>query len=249
MVALKTSPIWAEIGRGAGGYLDTIGTEYPPFAFGSGLAWVNVGRREWKRRCAAEGVPDGLEDVNSIALATKAAQEAEGGAGAYGASARTGAAQGFARGLIEGVSRGGSVAAYVASARAKDAAERAVSAAIAEADAAIGELREASRRVEAYSRQAEGTDDATEVAEAAKKSAGEFASSEKTVAAARARLDAYLKSARSAASPKSAAEQGAFDLRMQRLKDAADKSRKVMEGVRKSVKERVAAVARLAEVV
>jgi hypothetical protein len=36
---------------------------------------------------------------------------------------------------------------------------------------------------------------------------------------------------------------------MQRLKDAADKSRKVMEGVRKSVKERVAAVARLAEVV
>lgn len=30
-VALKTSPIWAKIGEGAGGFGDTVGTPYPPF--------------------------------------------------------------------------------------------------------------------------------------------------------------------------------------------------------------------------
>ena len=41
-VALKSSPIWAAIGAGQGGYSDTLGTAYPPFAFGSGLGWVDV---------------------------------------------------------------------------------------------------------------------------------------------------------------------------------------------------------------
>lgn len=67
MVALKTSPIWQSIADGAGGFNDTLGSPYPPFAFGSGLAWVNVRRKEWQRMCAEEGVPDGLESITSAA--------------------------------------------------------------------------------------------------------------------------------------------------------------------------------------
>ena len=57
MVALKDSPIWEALGKGVGGYDDTVGSPFPPFAFGSGLAWVNVGRREWERICKSEGMP------------------------------------------------------------------------------------------------------------------------------------------------------------------------------------------------
>ncbi len=49
MVALKSSPIWRALGDGAGGFRDTLGSPYPPFAFGSGLGWTNVGRREARR--------------------------------------------------------------------------------------------------------------------------------------------------------------------------------------------------------
>ncbi len=48
-VALKDSPIWEALGDGAGGFTDTLKSPYPPFAFGSGMGWVNVGRRECKR--------------------------------------------------------------------------------------------------------------------------------------------------------------------------------------------------------
>ena len=44
MVALKDSPIWAALGRGAGGYRDTLGNPYPPFAFSSGMDWKGVKR-------------------------------------------------------------------------------------------------------------------------------------------------------------------------------------------------------------
>lgn len=74
MVALKTSPIWQKLADGAGGFRDTLGSPYPPFAFGSGMAWVNVGRKEWQRMCAAEGIPDGLGEV-----AEKAKELASGG--------------------------------------------------------------------------------------------------------------------------------------------------------------------------
>ena len=67
MVALKTSPIWQALADGAGGFDDTLGSPFPPFAFGSGLAWVGVGRKEWKRICAAEGIDDGLGDVDAKA--------------------------------------------------------------------------------------------------------------------------------------------------------------------------------------
>lgn len=46
MVALKASPIWKALGDGAGGFRDAIGNPYPPFAFGSGLDWVDVSRDE-----------------------------------------------------------------------------------------------------------------------------------------------------------------------------------------------------------
>ena len=46
MVALKNSPIWQALGDGAGGFRDTLGNPYPPFAFGSSYAWVHVDRLE-----------------------------------------------------------------------------------------------------------------------------------------------------------------------------------------------------------
>lgn len=46
MVALKDSPIWAALGNGAGGYRDTLGNPYPPFAHSSGMAWAGVLRRD-----------------------------------------------------------------------------------------------------------------------------------------------------------------------------------------------------------
>lgn len=66
-VALKSSPIWQALGDGVGDFRDAVGSDYPPFAFGSGMAWTNVRRREWKQLCAAEGVPDGLDEVDAEA--------------------------------------------------------------------------------------------------------------------------------------------------------------------------------------
>lgn len=46
MVALKSSPIWQALGDGAGGYDDTLGNPFPPFAFNSGMWTDNVSRAE-----------------------------------------------------------------------------------------------------------------------------------------------------------------------------------------------------------
>lgn len=48
-IALKTSPIWQALGDGAGGFLDTLGNPYPPFAYSSGMAWVAVDRETCER--------------------------------------------------------------------------------------------------------------------------------------------------------------------------------------------------------
>lgn len=45
MVALKTSPIWQELGN-AEGYGDGLGQPFPPFAFNSSYTWVDVTRKE-----------------------------------------------------------------------------------------------------------------------------------------------------------------------------------------------------------
>ena len=46
MVALKGDPVWAALGEGAGGYDDTLGNAYPPFAFNSGMWTFDVGYDE-----------------------------------------------------------------------------------------------------------------------------------------------------------------------------------------------------------
>ena len=48
MVARKDSPIWKALGEGAGGFTDTLGNPYPPFAFNSGMGWEDVDREEAK---------------------------------------------------------------------------------------------------------------------------------------------------------------------------------------------------------
>lgn len=45
MVALKSSGIWQALGDGAGGFDDTLGNPFPPFAFNSGM-WVESVSRE-----------------------------------------------------------------------------------------------------------------------------------------------------------------------------------------------------------
>ena len=57
MIALKSSPIWQAIGDGAGGYTDTLGNAYPPFAFGSGLEWLEVSVAEAKEAGLGESGP------------------------------------------------------------------------------------------------------------------------------------------------------------------------------------------------
>lgn len=55
-VALKGSPIWQALGDGVGGFRDTLGNPFPPFAYSSTMAWEPVDRGE----CAALGLdPDG----------------------------------------------------------------------------------------------------------------------------------------------------------------------------------------------
>ena len=57
-IALKSSPIWAALGEGAGGFRDAIGNPFPPFAFGSGMGWKRVSRAE----CIALGLIEDEED-------------------------------------------------------------------------------------------------------------------------------------------------------------------------------------------
>ena len=46
MVALKSSGIWQALGDGDGGYEDTLGNPFPPFAFNSGFMTVEISRAE-----------------------------------------------------------------------------------------------------------------------------------------------------------------------------------------------------------
>lgn len=46
MVALKSSGIWRALGQGAGGYEDTLGNPYPPYAFNSSIVDQEVDREE-----------------------------------------------------------------------------------------------------------------------------------------------------------------------------------------------------------
>ena len=46
MIALKSSGVWAALGNGAGGYDDTLGNPFAPFAFNSGYRTAGVPRVE-----------------------------------------------------------------------------------------------------------------------------------------------------------------------------------------------------------
>ena len=72
MVALKSSPIWQALGDGAGGFRDTLGNPYPPFAYSSGLDWMDVSAEECERlglSTAAAAAPEaaslspGMQDI------------------------------------------------------------------------------------------------------------------------------------------------------------------------------------------
>jgi hypothetical protein len=66
MVALKESPVWQALGDGAGGFRDTLGNPFPPFAFNSGMGWVDVTREE----CEELGLdPDGASVPAEASLA------------------------------------------------------------------------------------------------------------------------------------------------------------------------------------
>jgi len=58
-VALKDSPIWAELGDGAGGFRDALGNPYPPFAYGSGMGWMDADRAT----CVQLGLMDYADEI------------------------------------------------------------------------------------------------------------------------------------------------------------------------------------------
>lgn len=61
MIALKSSPVWQALGDGAGGFRDTLGNPYPPFAFSSGLDWLDVDRET----CEKVGLLGGSNSIPS----------------------------------------------------------------------------------------------------------------------------------------------------------------------------------------
>lgn len=72
MVALKSSEIWQALGDGAGGYTDTLGNPFPPFAFKSGMWTEEVSRKETEEMGLldqgeeAEGADFDLESLFSM---------------------------------------------------------------------------------------------------------------------------------------------------------------------------------------
>ena len=77
MVALKSSPIWEALGNGAGGFRDTLQNPYPPFAYGSGLAWLDVSRADCvKYGLIYEGEEVAPPEPASLSLADREIVEA-----------------------------------------------------------------------------------------------------------------------------------------------------------------------------
>jgi hypothetical protein len=48
LIAFKGDPVWGELGS-SGNFDDALDVDYPPFAFNSGMRWVEVSRAECKR--------------------------------------------------------------------------------------------------------------------------------------------------------------------------------------------------------
>lgn len=48
MIARKDSEVWSALGDGAGGYEDTLGNDFEPFAFNSGMGRVEISAKEFE---------------------------------------------------------------------------------------------------------------------------------------------------------------------------------------------------------
>jgi hypothetical protein len=62
MIAEKSSPVWEQLGS-TDLFSDGIGTDYPPFAFNSGMGWSQVS----KGTCERLGVP--ISDAQKVKAA------------------------------------------------------------------------------------------------------------------------------------------------------------------------------------
>ena len=70
-LALKSSPIWAALGAGVGGFRDTLGNPFPPFAYSSGMDWLDADRET----CERFGLVPGDADVPRGASLSPAEEE------------------------------------------------------------------------------------------------------------------------------------------------------------------------------
>ena len=75
-MALKSSPIWAALGNGAGGFKDTLGNPYPPFAYSSGMGWEDVDR-ETAEQLGLVKPDDELAALNGESLSPSSDEIAE----------------------------------------------------------------------------------------------------------------------------------------------------------------------------
>lgn len=234
MAALKSSPIWEKLGDGEGGFTDAIGSPFPPFAFGSGMAWVGVGRREWQRLCAQEGVPDGLEEV---------AREAESLAESRGSSSAAGPAQ--------VVQRPQEIA------RRADARETPLYTPVwterDKANDAIDDASEASRRAERAilrmlsetEQMAQEVDDVA-VEQELRAAAAYFKRTASEVSSLRGRIGNYGRGVETQPAPRSAGEQASFDMAMSRYAAGAVRTHRRVSELERSAARRFAVVKELA---
>ena len=233
-VALKTSPIWRAIGDGAGGFTDTLSSAFPPFAFGSGMAWVNVGRREWRRICEAEGVPDGLDEIKSRAQFASRAKT-----GQDGVSSRGGI---LTRPTGDDGVRASVAARYAPDTDSRDAAYAEIRRAIAEATLAEAEIKNGLSQIEKAKRERSGElADAYALAEEIGKRVKELEKAKADIAGVRSRMEGYSRDLNAAPLPSDRAAQQVYDGRAQKLRDAARQTKSIIAKTRKSVAERVKA--------
>lgn len=97
MIALKNSDVWDELGNGAGGYTDTLGNAFSPFAFNSGMDTDEVPYDD----CVAVGLIDEGDTVEpaELDLGNLIQMESGGhGSGNWGHEGRPGAVGGSGEG-------------------------------------------------------------------------------------------------------------------------------------------------------
>lgn len=242
MVALKTSPIWQAIADGKGGFDDCIGSPYPPFAFGSGMAWVGVNRSAWERICKSEGMEDGMDGIRAKAKELKDAQRSgDETKTPYSALARplsrpTGGMGNLPPAATErGTERvrpvSGGTAGFVPNLKARADADRRIDAALSRIERAVTAVRAAEKAVmDAQKRIDEMKADFPEAAESiagAEKNLARYrrsvAGKSRDIAELDGRVTNYGSSASTYPKPTDADRQAAFEVEMRRLGAAAEK--------------------------